>query len=354
LSRSEEIRNILKEKKIDAFLISDLSNIKYLTEFSGSNAICLITPGGINLITDPRYTLQIREETKGFKIFIAKDGLYEEILKNKLLKGVKRIGFEANHLVYSIFARLKKLFSDKKLIPLYNEIEKIASVKNIHEIYKIRKAVEISELVLSGIKKFIVSGGSEIFYSGMISMLQKAYGADGDSFEPIVASGKNSAKPHHKSGIKLIKKNEPILLDFGSTYKNYGSDITRMFFWGRPGRDFQKIFQIVYDAKLYAIEKIKEGILCKDLDGIARNYISKKGFGRYFKHSLGHGIGVKNHGFPLISLSSNDILKENMVITIEPGIYMPGKFGIRIEDDILVKRDGFEILNKNEGKLLVI
>jgi Xaa-Pro aminopeptidase len=354
LDKLEKIRGILIDNKIDAILISNLSNIRYLSNFTGSNGICLVTHDKQFLITDSRYEIQIKEETKNYKIIIAKSSLFEEIKAKNILKGCKKIGFESNFIVWSTFVGLKELFAGKKWIPLTGAIEKIAAIKTPDEIENIRKAVMISEFVFEGIKKSILYKENELYYTGIISMLHKSFGADGDSFEPIVASGSNSAMPHHRAGRKAIKNNEPVLFDFGAIYKGYGSDITRMLHMGKPGSEFIKIYQIVYDAKKYAIEKVKPGISCKKLDGIARNYIRKKGFGKYFKHSLGHGIGIQNHGLPIVSYRSNEILEENMVITIEPGIYLPGKFGVRIEDDILVRNDGCEVLNKEDGKLIVI
>lgn len=354
MKKIDKINYSFRNADLDAFLVTNIENIKYLTGFSGSNALCILTPRTQYIITDFRYKEQIVKEVKDFKIIVAKVSLYEELFQKQILEKPKRIGFESENINYATFSRLKKLFKGKNFIPFGNFIEKIAAVKNEDEIENIKSAIQISELAFKGLIEGDLKDLTEKEIAFEISSRMIIAGAEKNSFSPIIASGPNSSMPHAKPTERKIRKNEPLLLDFGAEYKYYNSDITRTVFYGKPGKEFRDIYQIVLDAQKFAIEGIKAGMKCKDIDALARNHIRKKGFGNLFGHALGHGIGINSHSLPLISYRSEDILEENNIITIEPGIYLPGKFGIRIEDDILVKKDSFEILTNIDRELIIL
>ncbi|MCS7229884.1 MAG: Xaa-Pro peptidase family protein [Candidatus Kryptonium sp.] len=333
----EKVRRKLDELKIDAVLITHLPNIRYLTGFSGSSALCVITKTDAFFITDFRYEEQSKQQVKGFKRFIAIgktsiDLIYEENIFGK----VKKVGFEAHRASFSFVQELKNKFKNLKFVPTKNFIEEISAIKTDDEIENIKSAIKISEKVFQEILKIIKPGISEIDIASEITYLHRKYGAEKDAFDIIVASGWRSALPHGVATDKKLKKGELVVIDFGCVYNGYHSDITRTISIGKPSAEARKIYQIVLDAQTKAIENARSGLKASELDSIARNYIKQKGYGKFFGHSLGHGIGTETHTLPRIAPKSDYILQNGNVITIEPGIYIPGFGGVRIEDDILI------------------
>jgi Xaa-Pro aminopeptidase len=352
--RIEKLRKKMQSNKLDAFLVTDLTNIRYLTGFSGSNGLAVVVKRSVYLITDFRYEEQVLKEAKGCKIFITKNSLYEELYICKVLNKIKTIGFEGSNISFMTAQKIKKLFSPVKFLPFDNFVEDIAVQKDESEIKATRKAVEISDKVFLEMLNFIQPGMTELDVSAELSFRMKKYGAESDSFDTIAASGINSSMPHAKVTNRKIKNNEPLLMDFGASLWGYRSDMTRTVFFGKPSNEFIKIYEIVLDAQKLAIENVRAGLNCADVDGLARDYITKKGYGKYFGHGLGHGIGLKIHLKPRLSYLSQEVLAENMIITIEPGIYLPGKFGVRIEDNLVVKKNGFNNLTKSPKELIIL
>ena len=352
--RIQNLRNKIKSNKLDAFLITDLTNVRYITGFSGSNGLAVVTKQNVYLYTDFRYGEQVRKEVSGCKVFIAKSSLYEELFLTKTLSKIKTIGFEGLDVPFTTALKIKKLFSPVKFLPFDNFIEDIAVQKDESEIKATRKAVEISDKVFLEMLSFIQPGMTELDIAAELSYRMKKHGAESDSFDTIVASGINSSMPHAKVTSRKIKNNEPLLMDFGASLMGYRSDMTRTVFFGKPSGEFLKIYEIVLEAQKLAIENVKASLSCADLDGLARDYITAKGYGKLFGHGLGHGVGLKIHLKPKLSYLSQDVLSENMIITIEPGIYLPGKFGVRIEDNLVVKKNGFENLTKSPKELIIL
>jgi len=351
------LQNLKKEFRLldlDAFLITDLVNIRYLTGFTGSNAILLVKKNQSYFITDFRYKEQAAKEVQNSKIFVTYTSLYEDLFQKSLLKSGMRVGFEETNLSFSLYRRLKKLFKGIKFLPFSNIVENISIIKEDDEIKSTKKAAEISDKVFNDILKLIKPGLTEIELATELSYRMKRLGSEGDAFDVIVASGKNSSMPHAKPTIRKLREKDIVLMDFGAIVNGYRSDITRTVFIGRPTDEERKIYQIIFDAQDIALSNAKEGLLAKDLDGLARDYISSKGYGKYFMHSLGHGLGLRVHQNPKVSFLSDEILKENMIITIEPGIYLPERFGIRIEDDIVVKRNSSINLTKSTKEIIII
>ncbi len=333
----KKVREKLYKLKIDAILINHLPNIRYLTGFSGSSALCLVSKTDAILITDFRYKEQVKIQVKHFKKFISIGKTFFEIAREKnIFNGLEKVGFESEHLPFSTFKELRGKFKNIKFIPTKDFIEEISSVKTQSEIENIKQAIKISEKVFNEILNIIKPGVAEIDIAAEISYLHRKFGAERDAFEIIVASGWRSALPHGVASEKKLKKGELVVIDFGCVYNGYHSDITRTIAIGKISNEKKKIYQIVLDAQTIAIENAKAGLKANELDSIARNYIKQKGYGRFFGHSLGHGIGTEIHTLPRISPKSTYILKNGNVITIEPGIYIPNLGGVRIEDDILI------------------
>ena len=351
------LQNLKKEFRLldlDAFLVTDLVNIRYLTGFTGSNAILLVKKNQSYLITDFRYKEQVNKEVRDCKIFVTNTSLYVDLFQKELLKPGMRVGFEETNLPFSLYKRLKKLFKGIKFLPFSDIIENISIIKDDDEIRSTKKAAEISDRAFNYILELIKPGLSEIEIASELSYRMKLLGSEGDAFDIIVASGKNSSLPHLKPTPRKLKENDIVLMDFGAIVNGYHSDISRTIFLGKPSNKEKEIYQIVLDAQKVALNNAREGILARDLDGLARDYITNKGYGKYFIHSLGHGLGLRIHQAPKVSFLSNEVLKENMIITIEPGIYLPNKFGIRIEDDIVIKKDGSINLTKSTKEIVII
>lgn len=351
-TKIDKIREKFDKFKIDAILITHLPNIRYLTGFSGSSAICIITKNDAFFLSDFRYKEQVKHQVKLFKKFIASGKTSLDLIQEKkLFDKVKRVGFEADHTSFSLVLELKNKFKKINFIPTENFIEEIAAIKTQDEVENIRRAIKISEKVFNEILNMIKPGISEIDIASEMTFLHRKFGAEKDAFDIIVASGWRSALPHGVATNKKIKKGELVLIDFGCVYNGYHSDITRTISIGKASSEARKIYQIVLDAQTKAIENAKSGLKASQLDFIARNHIKRNGYGRFFGHSLGHGIGTEIHTLPRISPRSNYILQNGNVITIEPGIYIPNFGGVRIEDDILINSNA-EVLTSLPRNLI--
>ncbi len=352
--RLQKLRAQFDGLNIDAFLVTFLPHLRYLSGFSGSNGIGIITKSLQYILTDGRYADQIKDEVSGWKIFITQKGLFEETEKRKLFPAGSRIGFDGNTVLFTQFQQLKKLFPKVKFLPKADCIEKIAVVKDADEIADIRHAVAITDAVFSELLPLIKPGISELDLAAEISYRQRKHGADADAFETIVASGERSALPHGRATSKKLRKGELVTLDFGSVHNGYHSDMTRTVVLGKPSSQAKQIYSIVLDAQCKAIDAAVAGMKAKDLDAVARQHIKKNGYDKFYRHSLGHGLGLQIHEPPRISVLSKATLEEGNVVTIEPGIYIPNFGGVRIEDDIVVTNNSCEVLNRSSKELIIL
>ncbi|MBP9192025.1 MAG: aminopeptidase P family protein [Ignavibacteria bacterium] len=355
MSRLETIKEQFNDLKIDSFLIKNLANIRYLTGFSGSAGNVLITKDKNYFISDFRYKTQSAKEVdKNFEIIIYVQNSLS-FLKDLIEKhDLKKIGFESNFMTFNDVLGLKKEFKNTEFIPVDSLVEKIVMVKNEKEILATRKAVEITDRTFSELLKIIKPGITEREVSAHISYLQKMYGADGDSFDAIVASGERGAFPHARPTDKKIATGELVTLDFGCTVEGMKSDMTRTIAIGEISDECKNIYSIVKEAQQKALEKVKAGMSTKEIDSVARDFIREKGFGNNFGHGLGHGVGYDIHEKPALNERTDYILQINNIITIEPGIYVEGTGGVRIEDDVIVTEEGCEILNSSPKELITI
>jgi len=336
----------LDELNLDALLITDVSNIAYLANFKADDCYIILDAKKRYFLTDFRNIEEAKKAVKNFNAVCIKDSVFKTV--PELIKKIKarRLGFEAKSLDYASYAKLKKdLKKNCKLIPTFDLIEDSRQIKTESEIRLIRKAVNISIGAYRFVKRIIRANMSENDLISRIESFIKDKGAQGTSFEPIAASGRHSSYPHARSTDKKIGKNSVLTLDFGVDYKGYKSDLTRVFFLGRIPADLRKIYDVVLEAQARAISKIEPGISAAQIDAEARNFIARKGFGRFFQHATGHGIGLEVHEAPFISKKNKKPLIPGMVFTVEPGIYIPGRFGVRIEDMVLVKKNGVEVLS---------
>jgi Xaa-Pro aminopeptidase len=342
--RQRSARQILDLNDLNGILFSSLESIRYLCGFTGSDGAFLLTRKESFFFTDSRYWTQAEEEVKGSQIIHYKkklDGIASLLLDLKL----KRVGFESTSLTFSSHrSLLEKLANAVELIPLEDEIKSLRVVKDAQELASIRAAIDISSNAFLHINEILKEGATEREIALEMEFFMKRNGAEAISFDIIVASGKRSALPHGKATDKKIERGDLILIDFGSKYRGYHSDQTRTVVCGKPSSEQKRIYQVVREAHDKAIEVIRPAIPFHEVDAAARNHIREKGYGEYFGHGTGHGIGFAVHEEPVINMENKGLVQDGMVFTIEPGIYIPDWGGIRIEDMIRVTPQGAEVL----------
>ena len=352
-NRIRKVLQILEKENLDLLLVTFLPNVRYLSGYSGTNGLVLISPKGSIFLTDFRYKEQAKQQVKHLKIVIAERDLIQSLATLSLFKPKRlKLGFEQNHLSYGTCQKLKILLPDCLLVPTENLIESISIKKDQNEIDRIKKAVRITDQVFSEILDFIKPKVTEQDIAAEIEYRFKRYGSTTPLYETIVASGKRSALPHGVASSKRIEKGDLVTLDMGAVYDGYTADLTRTVVLGKTNKRQKKVYNIVLKAQKQAISKIKPKMRACDLDKVARGVIKRAGYGKYFGHGLGHGIGLVIHDNPAINPRNQQLLEPGMVITIEPGIYIPNWGGIRIEDDVLVTTKGGEVLTKAEKNLI--
>lgn len=335
IMKPENLWNFIKKKRIDGFFISNLKNIRYLTGFTGSSGFLLIIKNRGLLFTDFRYKEQAGYEVRDWEVVIEKSRRTSSLKKTIKRLGIKKLGFE-NTISYSLFEIIRKNVTEA--IPLRNLIENLRKYKNAEEITNISKAIKIAEDAFLKTKPFLKIGIKEKEFANRLEYEIKNFGCRNLPFDIIVASGKNSSMPHARPTEKLIAKGDFVIIDWGAESNGYYSDITRTFLInGQVNSKKIEIYNIVNAARHVAIMSGKEGVKAKEIDSAARNYIKTKGYGEFFGHSTGHGVGLDVHEAPSISQSSNEKILESMIFTIEPGIYLNEIGGVRIEDMVTIQ-----------------
>jgi Xaa-Pro aminopeptidase/Xaa-Pro dipeptidase len=351
-SRISRLQQKFPAYKIDSLIFFSRSNIRYLSGFTGSDGVLLINSGKAILLIDGRYTTQAGLEVTDLQIIEYKDkieGIIQAIKKLKL----KRIGFEEDSITMEMYNQLTNRFRQGVFVALTDELKLIRAYKDETEIALLKKAAEISSSAILSIIGQIKPGCTEKGLALQLEFNARKHGADGLAFEAIVAAGENSALPHAQPTDRKIKKGDFVVIDFGVKYKGYCSDETCTIAFGKLTDRQKNAYQIVKDAHDRALAMIKENVHAADIDHCARSVFGKK-YGRYFVHGTGHGVGLEVHEAPRLFSNSNDILKPQMVVTVEPGLYIPGLWGIRIEDTVLVKKNSCEKFTKMDKELIII
>ncbi len=359
--RHKSVRDMMKQLKLDGLLLTHPADIHWLTNFTGDDSIAIVTDKEIHLVTDFRYKEQAAFEAAWLKIHL-RDGKMEEALSKAVndLK-IQKIGFEANFASFgqvTALDRAIKQFAKKAhasngkelkepaLVPLEDVMVNLRKVKDDHEIDLIRKSVAVAEEAFDAIRDSIKVGQSEGYLAGLLIFELRSRGASGTSFPPIVAAGANSSLPHYRPGETLVQRDQPLLFDWGAVFNGYCSDLTRTFVVGRVSAKIREIYRVVAAAQQTAIEFLRPGVTTRQADTVAREVIANAGYGDFFGHGLGHGIGLNIHEMPTMRKNGGDEeLRPGMVITVEPGIYLPGEGGVRIEDDVLITHSGREVLS---------
>lgn len=352
MNKLKQVHEILEHKRLDALIVLSDFNRRYLSGFTGTSGALIITPDKNYLVTDFRYIEQATNQATEFEIINRQSGLISEIKQILESKKLTNVGFEGHLISYDTYVELNKGIIT--LISIRDAIDKIREVKNKEEIQLIKKAAEIVDKTYKYILSIAKVGMSEREIKARLESKMLELGADGPSFDTIVASGYRGALPHGVASDKRIEKGDMITLDFGAYYRGYCSDITRTFAIGEPDPKMKEIYEIVLQSQIKAIEEIKPGMTVQQADALSRDYIESHGYGKEFGHSLGHGIGLDIHEGPLLSKNSEGELKVNNCVTIEPGIYVDGLGGIRIEDDILITENGCDVFTKCTKDLIIL
>ena len=357
--RHKAVRDALKTLELDALLLTQPSELAYLTNFTGADSIGLITAKGFYIVTDFRYRDQASLEAGWATLAVRGAKMAETLAQTIVEAGAKRVGFEANGATFGQISALDRAIAEIKkdpkaveLVPLEDVMANIRKVKGDHEIDLIRKAVALSEEAFIAIRDEIKVGQTENHIAGLLIAEMRARGASTTSFEPIVAAGANSSLPHYQPGESLVQQDQPLLIDWGAMYQGYCADITRTFLVGRISSRLKEAYQAVLAAQLAAIKFLRPGVTTRQADRVARDVIDAAGFKDNFGHGLGHGLGRDIHELPIMRHDGfDDELRPGMVVTVEPGIYLTGEGGVRIEDDVLITHSGCEVLSTLDKSL---
>lgn len=350
--RIKNALKILQEQNLDGFIISSSSNISYLTGYASRDSYFLISKQENIYFTDSRYTEEAGLALKGTAAIQKVNGsVFKLIAQACLNQGLKRIGFEERSLAHAEYKKVKSFLNKAAdLVGVHSIIETLRQLKEPKEIEKIKKAIQITAKALKFIEGLLRPGLKEIEVVGELERFIRFQGASKAAFDIIVASGPNSSLPHHIPSQRKLKDNEPVLIDMGVDYFGYKSDLTRVFFLGKIKGLVQEIYEIVREAQARALQKIACGIPITEIDKAGRQYIVQKGYGEFFGHNIGHGIGLDVHEIPHISSRENALIEAGMVFTVEPAIYLPDQFGIRIEDMVWVNKERGEVLSGSVDK----
>jgi len=352
--RLNTIRRKMIEKNVDAFLITHRPNVFYLSGFTGTSGFLLVTSTDVLLFTDFRYLEQAGEQAPAFEIIkVDSSANYSPAAQFFLKKGLKTLALEEAHFSLREYNQFKGSHPELDIVSLYNFVEEIRVIKEEKEVGFIAAAARIADLAFQNVLPLIKPGVSEIEVAYELEYQLRKGGSEKLPFEIIVASGERSALPHGVAGKKIINAGELVTIDFGAEYGGYCSDMTRTFVLGAPNQKQQEIYDVVLQGVEMATRSVRAGQRCDSVDGLVREFFEKEGYGAYFGHGLGHGVGLEVHELPTLSPKGQELLKEMMVFTIEPGIYIGGWGGIRIEDLVVLRPEGLQILSES-GKEFVL
>jgi Xaa-Pro aminopeptidase len=352
VERRNRIRSQIKKMRANAMLISAPTNVGYLSGFTGEDSFLVIRQDGDVLVSDSRFVEQLKEECPGLDLHIRRvnqiqaDGITDVLQRAK----ARRVLVEGNALTLAQHEALTSRLPKVEFIATTGIVEELRMIKDRGEIQAIQRAIEVAERAMQAVRAGILPDQTELQIAAELEYWIRKFGGQGCSFKPIVAVGPRAALPHAPPSSKRIEEHDFVLMDWGARVGRYVSDLTRVWVTARIPPKLERVYAIVAAAQHKAIDAIKPGVLAEDVDAAARTVIEQAGYGKYFGHGLGHGIGMDVHEAPRLAPSQARPLQAGMVITVEPGIYLPGFGGVRIEDDVLVTRDGHQVLSSIEKR----
>lgn len=356
--RHKMVRDAMKELQLDGILLTHAPDLAFLTNFTGDDSVGLITAREFFLITDFRYQEQANLEAGWLSLVLREHKMADALAQAIAQSKAHRVGYEANFATIGQIKALEAALAEQRLekpvelVPMENVMVNLRKVKDDHEIDLIRKSVSIAEEAFDAVRGEIKAGLTENYLAGLMIFELRSRGAADSSFPVIVAAGPNTSLPHYRPGEALVQRDQPLLMDWGALYKGYCSDLTRTLLIGRVSERIKKIYRVVLEAQQAAIKFLRPGVTTLQADRVARDIIERAGFGKNFGHGLGHGIGREIHELPSMrKTGGEEELRPGMVLTVEPGIYLPGEGGVRIEDDVLITHSGCEVLTTLDRSL---
>jgi Xaa-Pro aminopeptidase len=350
--RQKNLSELLQRLKVDALLVTHLPNVYYLCGFTGSAGMLLAARRPV-FFTDGRYATQAAAQLQGARLSIARGGALAAVAATCVKLGLKRVAIESEHLTvaqHDVFS--KALGKSVKVVRLACAVEKLRAVKDADEIELLRGAVELSSKLFRPLLRTLRSGTAESAVAARLEYMARRAGAAGMSFESIIASAQRSALPHGVATAAKLPSTGFVVLDYGVVFKGYCSDMTRTVHLGKAPVEARALYDAVLEAQLAAISMVRPGVTTGEIDRAARQQLKRAKLDRFFTHSTGHGVGLEIHELPRLSAGNDATLKPGMVITVEPGVYLPGKYGVRIEDMLLVTGRGYEVLTPVSKKLI--
>jgi Xaa-Pro aminopeptidase len=348
--RLDRLRDAFDEHEVDALVVTTLANVRYLTGFTGSAGVLAVTRGSAVLTTDGRYRTQSAEQVERagaeVEIVIGPVAAQRQAVADVLGAGA-RIGLEADSVTWSGQRTWADLVGGDVLVPTTNAVEALREKKDAAEIARMERAAAIADAALFEVLPLMSQGVSEEHFALELDTAMRRGGAEGTAFDTIVAAGENSAKPHHRPGSRRIQQGDPVVVDFGATFEGYRSDMTRTFCVGEdPAGELARIFEVVRTSQAAGAAAVRPGISAKEVDDVCRQIINDAGWADRFEHGTGHGVGLDIHEAPTVSQMGTAILAPGFVVTVEPGVYVPGHGGVRVEDTLVVTDDGARPLTR--------
>ncbi|MET3684300.1 Xaa-Pro aminopeptidase [Alkalibacillus flavidus] len=347
------LRDKMREQDLDGLLITNGQNRRYMTGFTGTAGVVLVSLEQAVFITDFRYTIQAKEQVVGYELVEHSGPIHSEVANQVKQLGIDRLGFEKNDVTYHTYDVYNQAL-EAEFVPVEGLVEKLRLYKTESEIQILREAAQIADAAFDYIQTIIKPGVREIDVSNELEFFMRKQGAVSSSFDIIVASGYRAALPHGVASDKEIHSGELVTLDFGALYKGYCSDMTRTVAVGPISDELKSIYNTVLEAQKRGMDGLKAGITGKEADALTRDYIKEQGYGEYFGHSTGHGLGMDVHEAPSLSFRNENALEPGMVVTVEPGIYVPNVGGCRIEDDAVITENGHERLTFSTKELITL
>ena len=354
MERVERLRGLLDENGLEALLIASPYNRRYISGFTGSAGYALITSADSYFLTDFRYRVQAAEQLTGFQVIEHGTSPLDEIRVLLEKEGIRKLGFEQEHVSYSEYVQWGGTLGGIELVPAAGLVEKLRMIKDDAELQVMQEAADLADRTFTHITGVLATGMKETDIALEMEVFMRSHGATSSSFDTIVASGERSALPHGVASSRIIGVDEFVKLDFGAYYNGYCSDLTRTVVIGKPSDKHKEIYNIVLEAQLYALDRIRPGMTGMEADALCRGIIAKYGYGDNFGHGTGHGLGMEIHEAPRLSRLGDTILTPGMTVTVEPGIYVPGFGGVRIEDDIVITESGIKILTSSPKDLICL
>ncbi|MBB6730541.1 M24 family metallopeptidase [Cohnella zeiphila] len=353
-ARVEKLRAAIQAAGGDAILVTNAVNRRYLTGFTGTSGVVLISSDEAVLLTDFRYREQAPRQAAGFAVVEHGTDVHADVAGLLRKWGVSKLLFEEKDVSYAAYAAMKEKFAPSELLVSGGAIEKIRMIKDESELAIMQEAADVADRAFTHILGFIKPGVTEAEVALELEFFMRKNGAASTSFDTIVASGERSSLPHGVASDRVVGRDEFVTLDYGAYYKGYCSDITRTVVVGRPSDKHREIYGIVLEAQLHALEQLRPGLTGREGDALTRDIITRYGYGDCFGHGTGHGLGMEIHEAPRLSRMEETILTPGMTVTVEPGIYLPGFGGVRIEDDVVMTDDGIKILTHSPKELIVL